>query len=181
MQNFINMAIFFLLEVKMINSQILETIKQAQRIVDQSEIKQEFKQVAFQKTFDYLIKRLELSPSVNLAKPETIKQEPMAQHAKTFAGFLRQTNAKIHQHKVLSAAYFFMKKNKIIFTRKDIESAYRACLLPKPVNTSQDIGRLIKKGLLMLAEKKIENKKGFQITLDGISFVEKKLIKNDNN
>ena len=167
------------MEVKMEKyKEFIAKLKLSQKIVEESQISSEYKEIAFQETMNYLNHK----PN---NKKEYIKEEikggnpSQISSAKTFPGFLRLTKAKSHSEKTISIAYFLMKQDKMTFTKEDIESAYQESFLPKSKNTNVEINGLIKRGLLMRTKEKIEGKKSFQITMDGISFVEMELIKNE--
>jgi len=160
------------------NKKIIEWLKNAQEIVNEAGISEEYKQAAFQKAFDSLA-----SNSVQIKNASESKQsiEPITSpisEVKTFAGFLRQTTSKSHADKILAIIYFYVKSlNKITFTKEDIEKTYQESFLPKSKNTSAEIIGLIKRGLVMNTGEKIDGKKSFKITLAGMNFVEEELMK----
>lgn len=171
-------------EVKMEkNKEIIEKLQIAQKIVNESKISQEYKQVAFQKAFESLMEMPKSKEDVYVSHIKQPERTTSLQidTAKTFAGFLRQTNAKSHADKVLAMVYYFVKKDKIVFTKEDIEKEYQEAFLPKSKNTNVEINGLIKRGLLMPTKEKVAGKKGYKITMDGMDYTEKELIKVDKN
>jgi len=161
------------------NKEIIEKLQVAQKIVNDANLNQEYRQIAFQKACDYLIHIPRFEKGISEAEKSEQAEPPQKQTAKTFAGFLRQTNSKSHADKVLAIAYFLVKNDKMTFTKEDIETTYQEAFLPKSKNTNVEINGLIKRGLLMPTKEKIEGKKSFKITMDGMDYVEKELIKND--
>lgn len=164
---------------------ISEKITITNEIIENSTVNDEFKEVAFSKVLDYLLngpsqkKELNLD-NKDLAKFKSTEGDPKSQIiSKTLAGFLRKTNAESHFQKVVTIAYYLMNNNKMIFTKEDIEKEYQNALMPKSKNTNAEINSLIQKGLVMSTGDKIEGKKSFKITMDGINYVEEELIKND--
>ena len=132
------------------NKEIVEWLKSAQEIVNEAGISEEYKQAAFQKAFDSLANRpTTLEQPTKPEQPSEIKTLHLPE-AKTFPGFLRQTTSKSHADKILAIVYFYVKsKNKITFTKEDIEKTYQESFLPKSKNTSAEINGLIKRGLVM--------------------------------
>jgi len=167
-------------EVKMkTNKEITKILKLSQEIVEEANIGDKYKQIAFSKVFDIMARRLDRGDT-NMGQTDFSDKKSSAtaeiiNSSKTFAGFLRQTTAKSHAHNVLCAAYYFLKHDKMTFTKEDIESAYQSAFLPKSKNTSADINSLIKQGLVMSTKEKVGGKTSYQITMDGINFVEEKL------
>jgi len=168
------------MEAKMMkNKEIIETLQAAQKIVKDANLDQEYRQLAFEKTFECLI-HIHLPNKMISEIEKPLQDNPMVVHTtKPFPGFLRQTQSKSHANKVLTIAYYYVKNNKLTFTKEDIETAYQEAFLPKSKNTSVEINGLIGRGLLMSTQEKVEGKKSFKITLDGMDYVEKELIKND--
>jgi len=165
------------MEVKMENhKEFIAKLKLSQKIVEESQISSGYKEIAFQETMNYLTQKPVEKQKHKQIEIET-KISPQISSAKTFPGFLRLTKSKSHSEKTMSIAYFLMKQGKMTFTKEDIENAYQEAFLPKSKNTNVEITGLIKRGLLMSTKEKIEGKKSFQITMDGISFVETELIK----
>lgn len=161
------------LEVKMTeNKRIIDCLELAQRVVEQANIKEEYRQIAFQKAFDFLVGSNDQAPKMEEAKPNI-------HITKTIAGFLRGSSSKSHADKVLTMAYFFLKNNKVAFTKEDIEQAYQEAFLPESKNINVEINGLIKRGFLMSTKEKIEGKKCFKITIDGITYYEEELSKDE--
>jgi len=160
------------------HKEFIEKLKLSQKIVEESQILSDYKEIAFQETMNYL-NQGPTNKKENKNEEVEKKIPPHISSAKTFPGFLRLTKAKSHSEKTMSIAYFLMKKDKMTFTKEDIESAYQEAFLPKSKNTNVEINGLIKRGLLMPTKEKVEGRKSFQITMDGISFVETELIKDE--
>lgn len=162
------------------NKEIVEWLKNAQEIVKEAGISDEYKQVAFQKAFDSLSSKFTQTQNLSESKQPVDNKSPNISETRTFAGFLRQTTSKSHADKILAIIYFYVKnQNKITFTKEDIEKTYQESFLPRSKNTSAEIIGLIKRGLAMNTGEKIDGKKSFKITLAGMNFVEEELIKND--
>ncbi len=163
------------------NKEIIDLLTTSEEIVEAANIDEKYKQTAFSKVFDLLSNRNKPMNSVmkqkNTNKQDSSEVTKIIGSSKTFAGFLRQTTVKSHAHKVICAAYYFIKQGKMTFTKEDIDSAYQSAFLPKSKNTSADINSLIKQGLVMPTKEKVEGKNCYQITMDGLSFVEEELIK----
>ena len=169
------------LEVKMTkNKEIIEKLKITQEIVEEAKLSREYKQVAFQNVFNYLTYKTDSVREPIKIDTQTQIESQKTLTAKTFAGFLRNTNSKSHANKVLAASYYLLKtKSSIMFTKEDIEKEYKAAFLPKSKNTNAEINGLIQRGLIMPADEKVEGKKCYSITQDGITYVETELIKNE--
>lgn len=170
-------------EVKMgeLRSRITKAIKTAEEAVKEvSELEEKFTGPAFEVVLRYLLETGFENQDVAVAKtykaqvssaPDTIKIQ-------SFPGLLRRLNAKSHADKVLAIAYYFLNyKNKVMFTKEDVEKEYQSALLPKSKNTSAEINSLIQRGHLMPNGEKIEGRKSYSITQDGIAYVEEKLKK----
>ena len=163
-----------------IKNNIKKKVRIAKEISDETKLENDYKLIVFESSLNYLLENVQTSKKVieNDVEPVPVKNFTMPS-GKTFAGFLKSIDAKSHANKVLSVAYHLLKaKNMVMFTKEDIEKEYKAAFLPKSKNTNAEINNLIQRGLLMPAEQKVDGKKSYSMTMDGISYVEQELIKN---
>ena len=95
--------------------------------------------------------------------------------ATSFVVFLKKARVKSQADKVLCATYFCLLENKKAITLDDIKEKYSKALLKKSKNLNAEINSNISKGYMMQNDKKINSKKSYSITQDGISYLEEKL------
>jgi hypothetical protein len=171
-------------KMKEIKENIKKQISLAHEISKEIEgLDETYRLRAFEIISSYLLDKqgfVSTLPSAISHNNSTVNLSP---EIKTFASFLRRLDAKSHADKVLSIAYFCNKvKNSASLTKDDIEVEYKAALIPKSKNTTAEINSLIQRGYVMLNDDKIEGKRSFTITADGITYIEEKLLKkNDKN
>lgn len=156
-------------------------IKLAEEIVESIEkLDEKYKIPAFEKTLRVLLEgsphnEMKFKPTLDEKRDET---NVHLDSARTFAGFIRGLNAKSHADKTLAIAYFLLKiRRKPVFTKEIVEAEYMSAFFPRSKNTNTEINGLIQRGLIMPHGEKVDSKKAFVITNDGMEFVEKDLIK----
>jgi len=164
-----------------IKEHIKSSIKLAKECVEETtKIEKDYKNLAFKVVLEYLLNSGTKYRDIDIKydKSEDNENEINIKGIKTYASFLRRLNAKSHTDKILSMAYYLLKiKNKPIFTKSDIESEYKYSLIPKSKNMAVEFNSLLKRGFIMNNDERVDGKKSFSITIDGIEYVEENLIK----
>lgn len=170
-------------EVKMgnIKAKITEAITTARTAVKEVPgLEEQFKGLAFEVALRYLLETSDEDQTTITKQHSKVQMSHGGDTVRiqSFAGLLRRLNAKSHTDKVLAIAYYFLKyKDKVVFTKEDVEKEYQAALLPRSKNTNAEINNLIQRGQIMPNKEKVEGRKSYSITQDGIEHVEEKLKK----
>jgi len=128
---------------------------------DKSFVESKFKEL-FEAKLEAVSKKAEV-------KVETI---PEGKKEMSLAEFLNSKQPKAHGDKILVFGYYLEKqKGYGSFNRDDIEKCYIDSKTPKTTNIGVYISQLISGGYIMPVEKK-DNKKAWQLTTSGETYVE---------
>ena len=152
-------------------------VAQAQEAV--KDVKEEsLRKIAFQKILDTLltpeIPCIPLEPSSDLTTGKTRKaMEPVSKQSdETISDFFNRKGPKTNTNMVLSFAYYLHYNGCSEFNLEDIIKAYRQLLIPPSSNPTDIINANIRSGYIQKLDKKKNSKQAYQITKNGIKFVD---------
>lgn len=152
---------------KMEQKELKDIIIKAQVAVE--DVKdEELKKIAFQKILDSLLNK-------SHEDIKTINNEPHQKEGVEekidISSLFSKKNPKSHPDIVLTIAYYFHYNKGGGFNIEDLLSSYKKLLIPKPTNPTDNINKNIRKRLIMKLEKEKDSKQSYQITKDGIDYV----------
>lgn len=159
--------------------EVLSRIEEFKELLDsRQKLNNDDKKIVFEKYVELALSR----GRPHIDNPSNIVQEREPKKSvfgnAPFAELVRKTKLKRHSDLVLLAIYDLMiNKGYESVTTSEIMEQYKSALLKPSQNTSADIRHIRSKGFMMPGELK-DGKMSFKITMSGIEYIEKEVLKN---
>lgn len=153
-------------KLKSIIDQAQEAVKD---ITDES-----LKKIAFQKILDTLLTPTQVPATIFQSTPQagiTQTQVTTQNLTDSISEFVHSKNQKSHFNIVITMAYYFHFKGEGNFNVEELLESYGKCLIPKPKNATDIINQNIRKGLIIKVDKQKNGKQAYNITKQGIDYV----------
>jgi len=129
-----------------------------------------FAQIAFGEVFKLLIKEpLVVSEGEMKSKIKTVSLPSQVSE------FLAQKNIISHTDRVVAVLYYYYHSGNTLMTIAEFENTYSSIRIKQPRNFSDVLAQCIRKGYVVEASNKKDDKKAWQITPTGEKFVEEEL------
>ncbi len=158
-----------------------EFLNKLQKIV--MDLDEQFREIAFKSILEHFLKNelFENKKEVPFEPPQEKQKVESQQIGNQLEGLLsklslpeifKKANCSSNTDRALIIAFDFSIRNKMSpFNVDIIRKAFSDSLIPKPINISDVLNGLIKRGHLRKSSIEVDKKKGFEITQSGLDYI----------